>query len=189
MVRAAERSRYFGEIPSRLGTTTEASKPRIVTTTILGLLASVVAPNLDGLSPKYRLRSGARTIGQNISWARSLGGGVGGEYVIQYNLSENTFTIVLPPQEDEDPDLEIDERQTMGTITVPDGIEISRIMHPDGGSEESGVVDILLDEYGTTGSHIVLLTNEENNSIAIYFEAIIGSIQYMPEDEAEFPRW
>jgi prepilin-type N-terminal cleavage/methylation domain-containing protein len=161
----------------------------IVVVTILGLLASVVAPNLDGLSPKYRLRSGARTIGQNISWARSLGGGVGGEYVIQYDLSQNTFTIVFPPQEDEDPDLDIDSRQTMGTMTVPDGIEIRRIMHPDGGSEESGVVDIMLDEYGTTGSHNLLLTNEENNSIAVYFEAIIGSIQYMPEDEAEFPQW
>ena len=161
----------------------------IVVVTILGLLASVVAPRLDGLSPKYRLRSGARTVGQNISWARSLGGGVGEEYVIQYDLAQNSFTIVLPPQEDEDPELEIDMRQTMGILTLPDGIEISKIMHPDGGSDAYGIVDITLDEYGTTGSHIVILTNENNQSIAVHFEAIIGSIQYKPGDEAEFPRW
>jgi type II secretory pathway pseudopilin PulG len=82
----------------------------IVVVTILGLLASVVVPNLDGISPKYRLRSAARTIGQNIGWARSLGGGVGDEYVLRYDLGESTFSIILPPGIDEDPDLDVDGR-------------------------------------------------------------------------------
>jgi preprotein translocase subunit SecA len=51
------------------------------------------------------------------------------------------------------------------------------------------LVDIVLDEYGTTGSHIAVVRNEEDTTIAVYFEAIIGSIQYMPGEDAEFPRW
>jgi len=161
----------------------------IVVVTILGLLASVVVPNLDGISPKYRLRSAARTIGQNIGWARSLGGGVGDEYVLRYDLGESTFSIILPPGIDEDPDLDVDMRETMGVQTLPEGIVISKILHPDGMSDEYGIVDIVLDEYGTTGSHIAVVRNEEDTTIAVYFEAIIGSIQYMPGEDAEFPRW
>jgi hypothetical protein len=56
-------------------------------------------------------------------------------------------------------------------------------------SDEYGIVDIVLDEYGTTGSHIAVVRNEEDTTIAVYFEAIIGSIQYMPGEDAEFPRW
>lgn len=161
----------------------------IVVVTILGVLASFVVPNLDGVSPKYRLRSAARTVGQNIGWVRSLGAGIGSEHVLRYDLAENTFTIILPPEGDDDPDLDVDFRETLGIQTLPEGVEITRIIHPDGTSDDYGIVDIVLDEYGITGSHIVVVTNENEESLAVHFESIIGTIQYMPGDEAEFPRW
>ena len=161
----------------------------IVVVTILGLLASVVAPNLDGISPKYRLRSAARTIGQNIGWARSLGGGVGDEYVLRYDLGDSTFSIILPPGVDDDPDLDVDLRETMGIQTLPKGIVISKILHPDGMSDEYGIVDIVLDEYGSTGTHIAILTNEMEQSISVSFQAILGTIEYLSGADVEIPQW
>ena len=161
----------------------------IVVITILEVLASYTLPNLDNFSPKYRLRSAARTVGQTVGWARSLGGGLGKEYVVRYNLDENTITIILPPADDEDPDLDIDSREDLGAESLPIGIEIDRILHADGDKDEFGIVDIILDEYGSSGTHIAVLTNENEASIAVSFRAILGTVEYLPGADAEIPRW
>ena len=161
----------------------------IVVITILAVLASYTLPNLDNFSPKYRLRSAARTVGQTVGWARSLGGGLGKEYVVRYNLDENTITIILPPADDEDPDLDIDSREDLGAESLPIGIEIDRILHADGDKDEFGIVDIILDEYGSSGTHIAVLTNENEASIAVSFRAILGTVEYLPGADAEIPRW
>ncbi len=161
----------------------------IVVITILAVLASYTLPNLDNFSPKYRLRSAARTVGQTVGWARSLGGGLGKEYVVRYNLDENTITIILPPADDEDPDLDIDSREDLGAESMPIGIEIDRILHADGDKDEFGIVDIILDEYGSSGTHIAVLTNENEASIAVSFRAILGTVEYLPGADAEIPRW
>ncbi|HIC22402.1 MAG TPA: type II secretion system protein [Planctomycetes bacterium] len=161
----------------------------IVVITILAVLASYTLPNLDNFSPKYRLRSAARTVGQTVGWARSLGGGLGKEYVVRYNLDENTITIILPPADDEDPDLDIDSREDLGAESMPIGIEIDRIMHANGDKDDFGIIDIILDEYGSSGTHIAVLKNENEESIAVSFRAILGTIDYLPGTDAEIPRW
>ncbi|MGE4633709.1 MAG: type II secretion system protein [Planctomycetota bacterium] len=161
----------------------------IVVITILAVLASYTLPNLDNFSPKYRLRAAARTVGQTVGWARSLGGGLGEEHVVRYNLDENTITIILPPAEDEDPDLDIDLREDLGAEMMPTGIEIDRIIHADGGNDQFGIVDIILDEYGSSGTHIAVLTNEVEESIAVSFQAILGTVDYLPGADAEIPQW
>ncbi len=161
----------------------------IVVIALLGIIATVVVPNLDSLSPRYKLRSAARTVGQTVAWARSLGGGVGREYVLRYRLEDNTVEILLPPGPDEDPDLDFDQRESLGAEFLPDGVEISRIIHPDGNRDEYGTVDLILDKYGSSGSHIAILTNEEEQSIGVYFQAILGTTDYIPGNEAEFPQW
>ncbi|MEE2890104.1 MAG: prepilin-type N-terminal cleavage/methylation domain-containing protein, partial [Planctomycetota bacterium] len=161
----------------------------IVVITVLAVLASYTLPNLDNFSPKYRLRAAARTVGQTVGWARSLGGGLGEEYVVRYDLDENTITIILPPAEDEDPDLDIDLREDLGAEMMPIGIEIHRILHADGNNDQFGIVDIVLDEYGSSGTHIAILTNEIEESIAVSFQAILGTVDYLPGADAEIPQW
>ena len=161
----------------------------IVVIALLGIIASVVVPNLDNLSPRYKLRSAARTVGQTVAWARSLGGGVGREYVLRYRLADSTVEILLPPPPDEDPDLDFDQREGLGPETLPDGIEISQIIHPDGNRDDYGTVDFVLDKYGSSGSHIAVLTNEDDESIGVYFQAILGTTDYVPGKDAAFPQW
>ncbi|OUU20054.1 MAG: hypothetical protein CBC13_11220 [Planctomycetia bacterium TMED53] len=161
----------------------------IVVIALLGIIATVVVPNLDNLSPRYKLRSAARTVGQTVAWARSLGGGVGREYVLRYRLEDSTVEILLPPEPDEDPDLDFDQRESLGAEVLPDGVEITGIIHPDGSRDEYGTVDLVLDKYGSSGSHIAILSNEDEQSIGVYFQAILGTTDYIPGDDAEFPQW
>ena len=161
----------------------------IVVVALLGIIATVVVPNLDNMSPRYKLRAAARTVGQTVAWARSLGGGIGNEYVLRYRLEENTVEILLPPQEDEDPNIDFDQRESLGPEILPDGVEITSILHPDGSRDEYGTVDLVLDQYGASGSHIAIITNEDDQSIGVYFQAILGTTDYIPGNDAEFPQW
>ena len=161
----------------------------IVVIALLGIIATIVVPNLDNFSPRYKLRSAARTVGQTVAWARSLGGGIGREYVIRYRLEEDTIEILLPPEEDEDPNMDFDSRESLGAETLPNGVEITRIVQPDGSRDDYGVVDLVLDKYGSSGSHIAILKNEDDQSIAVYFQAILGTTDYLAGEEAEFPQW
>jgi len=108
---------------------------------------------------------------------------------VRYNLDENTITIILPPADDEDPDLDIDSREDLGAESMPIGIEIDRIMHANGDKDDFGIIDIILDEYGSSGTHIAVLKNENEESIAVSFRAILGTIDYLPGTDAEIPRW
>lgn len=158
----------------------------IVVISILGILAAFVVPRLSGISPKYRIRSAIRTIGAQIGWARSMAGGNGEEYVLRYDLDENIYWVALPPDpEEDDPDLDIDERETLEKMGLPDHIEIVEIRFPNGSSEETGIVDVIFDAYGNQGSHIVVLQNEEETKMSVKFSALIGVVDYFA-DEAEF---
>ena len=106
-----------------------------------------------------------------------------------HTKKENTITIILPPAEDEDPDLDIDLREDLGAEMMPIGIEIDRILHADGGNDQFGIIDIVLDEYGSNGTHIAILTNEIEESIAVSFQAILGTVDYLPGADAEIPQW
>ncbi|MGE4619077.1 MAG: prepilin-type N-terminal cleavage/methylation domain-containing protein [Planctomycetota bacterium] len=161
----------------------------IVVVTILAVLASFTIPNLDNFSPKYRLRSAARTVGQTVGWARSLGGGLGLEHVVRYNLDENTIEVILPPGPEEDPELDIDLRESLGAEELPIGVEFDRILHADGSNDDFGIVDIILDQYGSSGTHIAILKNDLKESIAVSFQAILGIVDYLPGEDAEIPEW
>ncbi len=156
----------------------------IVVITILGVLSAVVVPNVASISPKYRLRSAARVIGAQIGWVRSMAGGTSEEFVLRYDLDEGVqqYWVILPPGPDEDPGLDLDERETMPKNWVESGVRIREIRFPDGSSESSGLVDVILDQYGNEGSHIVVLENEEETILCVKFSALIGALDYFPSD-------
>ena len=161
----------------------------IVVIAILGILASVALPSLDNFSPKYRLRSAARTVGSTINYARSMSGGTGEEHAVRYDLEDQLVTIILPPGEDEPLDLDLDEREDMGPQDLPGGVKIVKVLYPDGYSDDRGYAYCTFDAYGNDGSHIVVLENEEEAQIAVIFNAILGVVDYGPGESAAFPEY
>ena len=109
--------------------------------------------------------------------------------MVRYDLDENTIDIIRPPGEEDDPEMDIDQRERLGAESLPKGIEIERILHADGTNDDFGLVDIVLDEYGSTGTHIAILTNEMEQSISVSFQAILGTIEYLSGADVEIPQW
>jgi len=158
----------------------------IVVISILGILSAIVFPRLSGISPKYRLRSAVRTVGSQIGWARSMAGGTGEEYVLRYDLDEQQYWIALPPDPEEDPpDLDIDERETLTKMGLPDHIQIVEVRYPNGANQSQGIADVRFDAYGNSGSHIVVFENEEKTRMSVKYSALIGVVDFFP-GEARF---
>ncbi len=157
----------------------------IVVITILGILAAFTAPQLTNISPKYRLRSEARKIASQIGWTRSMSAGTDLEHVLRYDLDEQLYWRILPPGEDDDPELDVDDRPTDEKFWLEEGIRIKEIRFPDGSTETNGIIDVYFDGFGNQGSHIVIVENELEKVLSVKFSALIGSVDFSPE-EIEF---
>ena len=153
----------------------------ILVIVILGVLTASALPSLDGVTPRYALRAGARAIASQIGWARSLAATTDGEYVLRYDLNEQQYRMVLPPDPEDDPDLPVDDREMLPIKHLPTRIIVERIILPEGESYESGIVDITFDAYGASGSHIVYLRNEEDALISLKFNALLGVVDFSSE--------
>lgn len=158
----------------------------IVVITILGILAAVVMPTIGNISPKYRLRAAARTVGSQIGWTRSMAGATGETYAMRYDLEAGSFWSILPPGKDDDPELDIDEREALEALDLPDHIAIAEVRYPNGDKEErTGIAQVIFDPHGNDGSHIVILVNEEETKISVKFSSLIGAVDFFA-GEAEF---
>lgn len=154
----------------------------VVVIVILGVLFAVVLPSLDGVSPKYRLRASARDIGANINHVRSIAGSTGLEYAIHYDLEQGRYWIILPPGDDDDPDMPLDERETLAYEDVSEHVYISEVILADGTTVDRGDVDIVIDSMGNEGSHIIYLRNSEEELIAVKYNALLGVVDYYSEE-------
>ncbi|MFN0060398.1 MAG: Tfp pilus assembly protein FimT/FimU [Planctomycetota bacterium] len=157
----------------------------ILVITILGALMAMVLPSLEGISPKYRLRSAARTVGSSINWAKSLAGGLAKTHVLHYDLETQQFWIIQPPRFDQDPEMPYDERDTFLPTDLPEHIKIKHVVMPDGTVHDSGGVDVPVDSLGYFGSHIVVLINEDERLLSVKYNALVGAVDFT-EGEARF---
>ncbi|MFQ5653681.1 MAG: Tfp pilus assembly protein FimT/FimU [Planctomycetota bacterium] len=160
----------------------------VVVIIILGILASMAIPRLEGLSPRYRLRAAAREVGAKIHWVRNQAGGAGERYGLHYDLEEGKLWIILPPGPDDDPDLALEDRERLTKLELPRAIRIDEVLLADGSSVQSGGVEIEFDPYGHEGSHIVYLRNELDALIAVKFNALLGIVDYFVS-EVEFEEY
>ncbi|MBI3723109.1 prepilin-type N-terminal cleavage/methylation domain-containing protein [bacterium] len=62
---------------------------------IIGLVLFVVIPNIDGMSPRYRLRSAARRIASTVELAQGQAIAQGKEVAIEYDLEHRTYWVIL----------------------------------------------------------------------------------------------
>lgn len=70
---------------------------------IVGVLLLAVVPSLDGLVPKYRLRSGAREVGSMMEEAQSQAIARRKEFVLAFDLDQHAYWLLLPPEDPEQP--------------------------------------------------------------------------------------
>lgn len=153
----------------------------ILVIVLLGILTASAIPSLGGISPKYRLRAATRELGSTIGFTKSLAGGTGEVHCVKYDIDRGEYSIVLPPDAESPPDQDYADRESLPPTKLPDNVVIEAIIWPDGSREEAGVHFLPIDTYGTLGSHIIYLVNEEETMSAVKFSSILGVVDFASE--------
>jgi len=153
----------------------------VLVVAIIGIFMTVVLPTLENVSPVYRLRSGARLIAAEIEAARTWAISKGKPYALHYDLNERRFWMIWPPKP-EDPEAPLEDRPKAPAVDLPSGVQIREIIFADGTTIGFGPVDILFDPFGTEGSHIVVLSNEDRGggTLSVKFNAVTGIVDFHP---------
>lgn len=68
---------------------------------LLGIILFFVVPNVDAMTPGARLKSTARKIASTMELAQGEAIASQKEFTVAYDLSRQTYWIILPPKEDE----------------------------------------------------------------------------------------
>ncbi|MEM7165673.1 MAG: prepilin-type N-terminal cleavage/methylation domain-containing protein [Planctomycetota bacterium] len=145
---------------------------------IIGIMAASTLMELDGVTPKYRLRGAAREIGTRINWARAIAGGSGGTFYLHYDLDRGKIWLIHPPKEDESEDTPLEQRHKSSRYEVPTGVLLTTVLLANGDRVTDGGVDLEFDPFGHGGSHIVYLENDVGGIVAVKFNSILGFVNY-----------
>jgi type II secretory pathway pseudopilin PulG len=165
---------------------------------VIGIIAAIVAPKLDNLSPKYLLRASARQIASNIENCSSQSVVTGKTYSLVYDLDNQQYWILLPQELDEYGEPATDEREPVLPKRIPTkGVKIVEIITADDESHTSGQIQLDLSPFGNTGSHIVVVQyrDQEDMRIWVRTNALLGFstfhyeetgfVKYEPEEDDE----
>lgn len=158
---------------------------------IMGLLMSLAAFRMDGLVPKYRLRSAVRELGTTVEKQRLAAISRGCWVGIRYQVGgEETSYELLPPPPKEFPDQPVADRTPGPPHRMPGpdfvGIRIQNVQQRGLDPVENGSVLILFSPDGTSGSHAVTMEGPDGMHWTMIFNAITGTVDYRTSEKDAF---
>ncbi|MBI4576985.1 MAG: prepilin-type N-terminal cleavage/methylation domain-containing protein [Planctomycetes bacterium] len=145
----------------------------VLVVSVIALALTFALPNLVGRTPRYALRAAGREVGATIQLARSQAVLDGESYGVRYDVSEGTFRVLLPEglsQKGSDAGLSLRR--------LDPEVRLESIVTPDGKGHDGGEVDIELTPTGTAGSHIVILSNTNDERLYVKFHALVGTLTF-----------
>jgi hypothetical protein len=156
---------------------------------ILALLVTFSLPNLEGLTPKYRLRTAARKLASQLEDLRvtaiSRERWMGIHYVFNNGGNERPYYRVIPPAPLEDPNQPLRDRRMLSKKYLPTGVRFAEIILAGQRSVAAGTLDIAFSPTGNVGSHIVVLTGDDRR-VYLKFNCITGIMEYSEKGEVAF---
>ena len=166
----------------------------IIIVATLAVLFAMSAPSLEGLAPKYRLRSSARELGSHLESTRIAAitreRRMGIRYVLN-PIQEQAppYYQVIPPAPDDDPFQPVNERALHTPIELPTGVRIVQIVLSNGQIVNDGVFDIFFSPTGNTGSHIVVLEGPKELRASLKLNCTTGVLEYIENDEVTWAHY
>ncbi|MCX7703888.1 MAG: GspH/FimT family pseudopilin [Planctomycetota bacterium] len=158
---------------------------------IIALATGIVVTNLDYFSPKYSLRAEARMISGNFEYARSSAIRQNKTFSLVYDLDENSYSVLLPAETDEEGRILEEERKTAGgsSVKLKYGVKLAAVIMPDGNKTTSGTVQVDISPFGETGSHIVVLkrADDDEQSLYIRMDSYLGTTEFSTKELSFFP--
>lgn len=161
---------------------------------ILGLIALLVTfsiPSLEGLAPKYRLRTAARRIASQLEYVRvaaiSRERWMGLRYGFEGSgADDRPYYQVIPPAPDDDPHQPVEERQLQSKKALPPGVVFARVVLSDSRTFDRDTVDVFFSPTGNVGSHIVILEGQNDRVVSLKFNCITGILEFSESADAAF---
>lgn len=173
---------------------------------IMGVLLFVTVGRIDGLLPRYRVRSCVREIASELRLARASAMSTGMPHYIQYSVKERTYWILAPekvPQsgDEEEPadtaenafrDAEYKWVRTMER-KLPEGVKFEKIAWSAEQAPGTDPVTVECTPYGSVRAHTIWITGEEDNSkftiaaspVTGFVELKEGHVDALPLEEAQ----
>lgn len=148
---------------------------------ILAIASVVIVPQLANLSPKYRLRAGARELAATVAQVRTDAILAGSAQTVVYDLDRQLYggrgldETGKPVSEGQEELLEL-----------PDEIRIAKIVLPDEKTYTSGRKSLEIDPALALGSHIIVLENEAKATYYLKFNALSGTMTHSRLAELKF---
>lgn len=155
----------------------------VVVVGVISLVFTIVIANLDYMIPRYRLRGGAREVGDLAKLAKNRAVATGRDVYIQYDLSNHTYWLLSPVEKEEQGKKKIEYERAFFR-RLPENVEfVSVVVGKDVRYERSGTATIRISPFGFGGGHIVNLTNEEQRAMAVKINGFTGSLTFFDEEK------
>lgn len=165
----------------------------ILVVCILALLFGIGSVSMQGLMPKYYLRSSARAIGTKIENLRlsaiSRGKWMGIRYDITPTDSDESYYQVVPPAPEDFPDEPVDQRQLLPPEKLSTGVRISKVILANNKVYDRGAVNILFSPMGNAGSHIVVLEGLQGRVTSVRLNSLTGILDVIEGEEVLFQHY
>lgn len=155
---------------------------------LLGILFSFAAPNFDGLTPKYRLRTAARRLAADIESHRLAAVSRGTWLGVLYTMNgDETYYQLIPPPPRDYPNQPVADRAPFAPERLPTGVMIQSVQlrgSPD--LVDTGTILVRFSPTGTTGSHSVTLIGSSGVSWTVRLNTITGVVDFRRNEEEGF---
>jgi hypothetical protein len=154
-----------------------------------------VAVKLDGLLPRTRLQSAARTIGRNAALLRNYAITSGVPHTMEYDLDAGRFRGRRQSTEEDanpdDPALE-----AFAWTALPTGVRMHDVAFSDDEAHDGGLVPVVFEPNGSTAHHMVHLELEgTDRRFTVEVSPLLGRVDLLPEwlefepvSDADFPQ-
>ena len=148
----------------------------MVVIVIIGLLAAIVFPRLDFVSPRRTLTTAANLVLAAVADARAEARLKRLDVELVYDFAAGTLSIREPDASAPAPPYgPAPEPVVLLTAKLPDGVTISRVYQGVNHVGNSGVTIAAFKSSGSGGEHMVVLENANKDTISIFVPALSGA--------------
>ncbi len=134
---------------------------------IIALLLTTATVNLDRVLPSSRSESAAREFISTLDLARTSAVAQGRPYWVELLLDEDRYRILTPFDLRGQPARTPEERDSLGWVSLPDGVHFAGVQAAGGDYLEAGRYELQFDQIGSADELYVHLSNDAGEGYAL----------------------
>ena len=142
---------------------------------VIGVLAAVVFPRLESSMPRHALRAASNEVLAAVALARSQARLKQYDVDLEYDIDKNTVSIMTYYGHQDGVLVQLTRPDVLMTRVMPRGAKISEVHYAETRLAVSGTTTATFRSSGAVGEHMVVLANEDGDTMAIFVPALTGA--------------